>query len=95
MGVSPLKGFGLFVIATDGADEFAIEIFDRDEDAARDDISLDFGKPDLNLVEPGAVGWGVMDANMTISAQEFPDVRGAMSREIIGDDMNFPLPGFG
>src|SRR6516165_7767261 len=54
-----------------------------------DYISLDFGEPDLNLVEPGGVGWCVMDANITISPQEFPDLRGTMSREIIGDDMNF------
>ena len=88
-GVSPLKGFGLFVVATDVADEFPIEIFNRDEDAASDYISLDFGKPDLNLVEPGGVGWCVMDTDITISPQEFPDLRGTMSREIIGDDMNF------
>ena len=73
----------------DVADEFPIEIFNRDEDAASDYISLDFGKPDLNLVEPGGVGWGVMDANISISPQEFPNLRGTMSREIIGDDMNF------
>src|SRR5258708_3293951 len=87
-GVSPLEGFGLFVVATDVADEFPIKIFNRDEDAAGDDITLDFGKPDLNLVEPGGVGWCVMDANITISLQEFPDLGGTMSREIIGDDMN-------
>src|SRR5260221_10899809 len=88
-GVSPLEGFGLFVVATDVAEEFAIKIFNRDEDAAGDYITLDFGKPDLNLVEPGGVGWCVMDANITISLQEFPDLGGTMSREIIGDDMNF------
>ena len=95
MGVSPLKGLGLFVVATDVADEFPIEIFHRDEDAASDYISLDFGKPDLNLVEPGGVGGCVMDANITIALQKFPDLGGTMSREIIGDDMNFLLPGFG
>src|SRR5260221_5148470 len=88
-GVSPLEGFGLFVVPTDVAEEFPIKIFNRDEDAAGDDITLDFGKPDLNLVEPGGVGWCVMDANITISLQEFPDLGGTMSREIIGDDMNF------
>ena len=30
-----------FVVATDVADEFPIEIFNRDEDAASDYISLD------------------------------------------------------
>ena len=89
LGVSPLKGFSLFVVATDVADEFASEIFDRDEDAASDDITLDFGKPDLNLVKPGGVGRGVMDANVRISLEEFPDLGGTMGREIIGDDMNF------
>jgi hypothetical protein len=29
------------------------------------------------------------EANISISPQEFPDLRGTMSREIIGDDMNF------
>src|ERR1700724_3586672 len=30
-----------------------------------------------------------MDANITISVDEFPDLGGTMSREIVGDDMNF------
>ena len=30
-----------------------------------------------------------MDANITISLEEFPDLGGTMSREIVGDDMNF------
>ena len=30
-----------------------------------------------------------MDANITISLEEFPDLGGTMGREIIGDDMNF------
>ena len=30
-----------------------------------------------------------MDANITISFEEFPDLGGPMGREIIGDDMNF------
>ena len=48
--------FSLFVVATDVADELPVEIFDRDEDAASDDIPLNFGKPDLNLVKPRRVG---------------------------------------
>ena len=30
-----------------------------------------------------------MDANITISLEEFPDLGGTMSREIVGDNMNF------
>ena len=30
-----------------------------------------------------------MDANITISLEEFPDLGSTMSREIVGDDMNF------
>jgi hypothetical protein len=66
-----------------------IEIFNRDEDAASDYITLDFGKPYLNLVKPRGVGRCVMDANITISLEEFPDLGGTMRREIIGDEMNF------
>jgi hypothetical protein len=88
-GVSPLKRFRLFVVATDVADELPIAIFDRDEDAASDDIPLDFGKPDLNLIEPRGVGRCVMDADIRISVEEFPDLGGTMGREIVGDDVNF------
>ena len=75
-------------MATDVADEFAIEIFERDEDAASDYITLDFGKPDLHLVKPRRVGGCVMDADVTILLKEFPDLGSTMGREIIGDDMN-------
>src|SRR5271165_2740308 len=30
-----------------------------------------------------------MEANITISLEEFPDLGSTMSREIVGDDMNF------
>jgi hypothetical protein len=31
----------------------AVQILERSEDAAGDNISLDFGEPDLDLVKPG------------------------------------------
>ena len=40
------------IVGADGADDFAVEIFNRTEDAAGDEVSLDFGKPDFDLVEP-------------------------------------------
>jgi hypothetical protein len=40
-------------VGGDVAAEFASQIGDRGEDAASNDLALDFGEPDLNLVEPG------------------------------------------
>jgi hypothetical protein len=72
----------------DVAEEVAIEVFDRNEDAASDYITLDFGEPNLNLVEPGGVGRCVMDANIAIAFEEFPDLGGTMGREIIDNNMD-------
>jgi hypothetical protein len=35
--------------------------------AARDDLALNFGEPVFHLVEPGGIGWGVVDAEVGIS----------------------------
>ena len=32
---------------------FLVQILERSEDAASNNISLDFGEPDLDLVKPG------------------------------------------
>ena len=43
---------GLDVIASDIGHEFFRQVFDRTEDPAGDDVALDLGKPDLDLVKP-------------------------------------------
>ena len=40
-------------VCVDVASEFASQVGNRSEDAARDDLTFDLGEPDLDLVEPG------------------------------------------
>jgi len=60
IAVDPLHGFGRAVVLADVAHELALEIGHGGEDAAGDDIALDLGEPEFNLVEPGRVRRGVV-----------------------------------
>src|ERR1035437_8585539 len=55
VGVFPLDGPSIGGVGVDGASEFASQVGDRGEDAARNDLAFDLGEPDLDLVEPGRV----------------------------------------
>ena len=39
-------------VGVDVASEFASQVGNRGEDAARDDLAFDLGEPDLDLIEP-------------------------------------------
>ena len=49
--VLPLQGFGGFVVLTDVSHELLVEVFDRSEDSARDDVALDASEPVLDLID--------------------------------------------
>src|SRR4030081_3039923 len=66
---SPAEGSGGFVVLLDVADQLSGEISGRSEDPASDDIALDFGKPDLDLIKPAGIGRGVMDSNRWIGLE--------------------------
>jgi hypothetical protein len=53
-----------------GTGQLAAEVDCRIEDSASDDIALDFGKPDLDLIEPTGIGRGVVDPNRCIGLDE-------------------------
>ena len=61
VAVSPLNGFGAFVIKADIAHDFAGQIGAGSKDATSDQIALDFTQPDFDLVEPGGVSGRVME----------------------------------
>jgi hypothetical protein len=57
---------------------------DRGENAARDDLALDLGEPDLDRVEPGGVGWGEVKADSRMLLEELSDGLSFVRREIVG-----------
>jgi hypothetical protein len=62
------------------------------EDAACNEVSLDLGEPDLDLIEPRGIGRGEMELDVGTDAQKLLNGFSFMSRKVVGDDMNM---GFG
>jgi hypothetical protein len=68
----------------DVAKDFSSEIVDGGKDASRDDLPLDFGEPDFDLVKPGRVSGGKMKVDFGMLGQKLLDEFGFMGRERAG-----------
>ena len=90
--VSPLEGESGFVVMADRAHDLLVEVGLGFEDAACNEVSLDLGEPDLDLIEPRGIGRGVMELDVGMGAQKSLNGCSFMSRKVVGDDMNM---GFG
>lgn len=51
--VGPFDRRGDAIVEANVTHDFVVQIFDGSKDAAGNEVSLNFGEPDLNLVEPG------------------------------------------
>src|SRR5258705_12143811 len=63
--VSPPEGCCGFVVLLDVADELSRQIGFGSEDSSSNDMALNFGKPDFDLIEPARIGRSVMNPNGT------------------------------
>ena len=86
--VLPFHGSGRLVVIADVAHELSLQIGHRGKDAASDDVTLDLGEPQFDLVEPRAVGRSEVQVNLRMLGKEGLDQFGLVSREIVGDDMD-------
>lgn len=91
--VSPLDGSSSFVVMPDVTKDFSSEIVDGGKDASRDDLSLNFGEPDFDLVKPRRIGGRKMNADLAMMGQKVIDEFGFMGREIISDDVDLASEG--
>ena len=91
--VRPFSGCCFAIVGADVAHNFAIEIFDRTEDAAGDEVSLDFGEPDFDLIEPGGISGRVMNTHLGVASQKITDRFSLMGAQVITDDMDRLLLG--
>ena len=89
----PAEGCGGFVVLLDVTDQLSGEVGCRSEDSPSDDIALDFGKPDLDLIEPTGIGGGVMDPYLWIGLEKSENILGFMCAQVIGDDVNLSAVG--
>lgn len=87
--IGPLERFGVGIVGTDVADDLSFEIVSGPEDAASDQVTLDLREPDFELVEPGRVGWCVVDSEVWMLGQKREDSLGLMSGKVVHDDVDF------
>ena len=95
ISVGPFEGLGAFVVDFDIASDFAGEVGFGSKDAAGDQIALNFGEPDFNLIEPGRVSRGVMELNVGMDGEELSHGLGLMRRKVVGDDVDLLVLGLG
>jgi hypothetical protein len=50
--IFPAEGCGGFVVLPNVTDQLSGEVGCRSEDSSSDNVALDFGKPDLDLIGP-------------------------------------------
>jgi hypothetical protein len=69
----PFHGTGRFVVAPDVAQELPFQIRDGSKYSSRDDVAVDPAEPQLDLIQPGRVGWSEVQVNLGMHCQEVRD----------------------
>src|SRR5215470_10999674 len=89
ISVSPFKGLGTLVVDFDIAGDLSGEIDFGSKDAAGDQIALNFGEPDFDLIEPGRVGGCVMELNVGVDGEKLHHGLGLVRRQVVGNDVDW------
>ena len=69
--IDPTEGGRSFVVVADVAHKLGREILYGIEDTSRNNVALNFGKPNFDLVKPTGVGRDVVDPNSRIGLKDF------------------------
>ncbi len=89
----PFDWLRCLVVVTDVFHKFSLQVGDRGEDTAGDHVTLDLGKPEFYLIEPGRIRRRVVQLHLRMRLQKLGDEFGFMGREIVRNDMNLPASG--
>ena len=81
--------FGSLDVLADVPHELSAQIGDGGEDATGDDVPLDPGEPQFDLVEPGRVSRREVQVDRRMASQELGDLLGFVRRQVISDHMDF------
>ena len=86
--VSPPERCCGFVVLLDVAQELSGQVGSGSENPPSNDIALNFGKPDFDLIEPARIGRSVMNPNGRIGVEELENAFGFMCAQVVGHDVN-------
>ena len=87
--ISPVEGCGGLVVLLDVTKELSRQVRFGGEDSSSNDSTLNFGKPDFDLVEPTRIGRRVVEPNCRIGVQELKNTLGFVRAQVVDHDMNF------
>src|SRR5262245_34973876 len=87
ISVGPFEGLGVFVVDFDIASEFAGEVGFGSKDAAGDQIALNVGEPDFDLIKPGRVSRCVMELKVGMG-EELRRGLSFVRRKVVGDEVD-------
>ena len=86
----PLEGCGRRIVGFDEVIDRAAELPRRSETRSSQRLPTENAEPNLDLIQPGGVRWGVVKANVWM-APEPTVVLGPMSIQIVQHDVDFAL----
>ena len=84
ISIGPAERFGRLGVSADVFAKLVAQIRNRSKDPARDHVSLDLGKPKLDLIQPGGVGWREVKLYVRMFGEETFDIFGLMRRKVVG-----------
>ena len=87
--ISPSKGSGRLIVGFDVAHEFATQIGHGFEDSAGNNVTLNFGEPVFDLVEPGTIGGRVVQRHVWMVGKEAIHELGFVGGEVVHDEVDF------
>lgn len=69
------------------------ELLDAGKRASTDGSAGDDAKPDLDLVEPGGIGWGEMEVEARVAGHPRTNFRVFVGGVVVDDQMNIEVAG--
>src|SRR5260370_24057191 len=87
-GLCPSEWHGAGVVTVDEGIDVTPELVNVGEACAGEGVTLENGEPDLDLVEPGAVGRREVEADVGMTGQPAITL-GLVGRQVVEDDVDF------
>ena len=83
--VDPTDWGGGFIVVTNVTHQLAREILYRSEDTSGNNVTLNLGEPNFDLVKPTGVGRVIVDPDRGVSLKKFKDFVGLVGAQIVGN----------
>ena len=81
----------MFGIGVDVAAKLAGQIGHGGKYAAGDDVALEFGEPEFDLVEPGRIGGREVERDIGMPLEKLRYALGLVSGEVVKDDVDLGM----